>query len=126
MVGPPGVWQRVQQRIQRAEAQAAPTNWRPLCSYTANLQRLGEALLNTDAAWVKIGQAIEAPRAVLQPFLGARSKPGAGSAPSNERRFADQFVPQYPWIWSASVLAGLLGLSLWILSIRVKSLDRLR
>ena len=35
-------------------------------------------------------------------------------------------MPQYPWIWSAGVLAGLLGLSLWILSTRVKSLDRLR
>ena len=46
-------WQRVQQRVEQAEAEAAPTNWRPLCSYTANLQRLGEALLNTDAAWVR-------------------------------------------------------------------------
>ena len=46
--------------------------------------------------------------------------------PVNERRLAEQMVPQYPWTWSAGVLAGLLGLSLCILSTRVKSLDRLR
>ena len=33
---------------------------------------------------------------------------------------------QFPWYWSAGVLAGLFGLSLWILTSRVKSLDRLR
>ncbi len=66
-------WQAAcRQRIERAEAEAAPTNWRPLCSYTANLQRLGEALLNTDAAWVEIGRAIEVPRAALQPFFRPR------------------------------------------------------
>ena len=43
-----------------------------------------------------------------------------------ERRLADQFVPQYPWAWSAGILAGLLGLSVCTLSARVKSLDRLR
>jgi hypothetical protein len=32
----------------------------------------------------------------------------------------------YPWQWSAYVLAGLLVLSTWTLSTRVKSLDRLR
>jgi hypothetical protein len=107
--------------MQQAEAEAAKTDWRPLCSYTANLRRLGEAMLNTDAAWVEIGRAIEAQRAAVSPFFG----PGE-SDPINNRRLADQLVPQYPWIWSAGVLAGLLGLSLWILSTRVKSLDRLR
>ncbi len=33
---------------------------------------------------------------------------------------------QYPWQWSAAVLAGLFVLSLWILTTRVKSLDRLK
>ncbi len=32
----------------------------------------------------------------------------------------------FPWQWSAGVLGGLLVLSTWILSTRVKSLDRLR
>jgi ABC-2 type transport system permease protein len=118
-------WQRVQQRVDRAEAEAAPTNWRPLCSYTANVQRLGEALLNTDAAWVEIGRAVEAPRAVLKPFLG-RGGSNEESAAIDNRRLANQLVPQYPWIWSAGVLAGLLGLSIWTLSTRVKSLDRLK
>lgn len=127
--GPSGqVWQRVQQRVNLAVAEAAPTDWRPLFSYTANLKRLGEALLNTDAAWVEIGRAIEVPRAALQPILGrGRSgKPMEESAQINIRRLADQFVPQYPWIWSACILAGLFGLSLWTLSTHVKSLDRLK
>ena len=34
-------WQRAQQRTEQAEAEAAPTNWRPLCSYTANLAAPG-------------------------------------------------------------------------------------
>jgi ABC-type transport system involved in multi-copper enzyme maturation permease subunit len=119
---------RVRQRVERAEAEAASTNWRPLCSYTANLQRLGEALLKTDAAWGQIGQAVEGPRAALRPLLGGRRAQGSGAEPSSvdERRLAKQLVPQYPWIWSAGVLTGLLGLSLWTLNLRVKSLDRLR
>jgi ABC-2 type transport system permease protein len=117
-----GAWQRVQQDVERRQAETAPRDWRPICSYTANLERLGDALLNTDAAWVEIGRAVEAPRATMQSFLGVGAKP----QPVNERRLADQFVPQYPWIWSAGVLAGLMGISLWILSMRVKSLDRLR
>lgn len=119
-------WGRVHQRVEKTVAEAAPTDWRPLCSYTANLHRLGEALLNTDAAWVQIGRAIEAPRAALGPMFGGRAARGGTDSAVNERRLADQIVPQYPWIWSAGVLAALSGLSLWILSMRVKSLDRLR
>jgi len=115
-------WEQIRERVEQAEAEAAPTNWRPLCSYTANLQRLGEALLQTDAAWVQLGAAIEAPRAAITPWFG---RPGQ-SVSINQRRLANQLVPQYPWTWSAGVLAGLLGISLWILSVRVKSLDRLR
>ncbi len=122
--GPTGqIMQRVQERMAQAEAEAAPTNWRPLFSYTANLQRLGEALLNADAAWVEVGKALQVPRAALKPLLiGPQAKP----APVNNRQLADQLVPQYPWIWSAGVLAALFGLSLWTLSTRVKTLDRLR
>jgi ABC-2 type transport system permease protein len=117
----PANWNLIQEQVKEAEIKAAPTNWRPLCSYTANLERLGEALLGTDAAWVQVGRAIEVPRATLQPFLG-----GGRASPPNERRLADSMVPQYPWTWSAGVLAALLGLSLWTLNLRVKSLDRLR
>jgi ABC-2 type transport system permease protein len=122
------VARRAQSRIDRARGEAARTDWRPLCSYTANLERLGEELMGTDAAWVQLGRAIEAPRAGLAGLLHGRRAPGAVAPPdvTNERRLADQFVPQYPWVWSAGVLAGLWGLSLWTLSARVKSLDRLR
>ena len=34
--------------------------------------------------------------------------------------------PQYPWYWSAGVLAGIFALSAGILSLSVRSLDRLR
>jgi ABC-2 type transport system permease protein len=114
-------WSEIQNRTNQKMAAAAASDWRPLCSYTANLQRLGEALLDTDSAWVEIGRAIEAPRATMGSFFGH-----GNSAPIDDRRLADRLVPQYPWIWSAGVLVGLLGLSIWILSTRVKSLDRLK
>jgi ABC-2 type transport system permease protein len=40
--------------------------------------------------------------------------------------FLQGLKPPFPWTWSAGILAGLCGLSLCILSTRVKSLDRLR
>jgi ABC-2 type transport system permease protein len=113
----PDMWERAQEVL----AKAAKTDWRPLCSYTQNLQRIGDGLLGTDAAWVEIGKAMEAPRAMAAPFM-----PGGRSTPVNTRRLADQLVLQYPWTWSAGVLAALLGISIWILSTRVKSLDRLK
>ena len=115
------VQRRVQARLLKKHAEEAPRDWRPLCSYTANLERLGEALLHTDPAWVEFARAIDAPRKVFGSLAGAKPE-----LEFDERFLADQKVPQYPWIWSAGVLAGLLGISLWILSSRVKSLDRLR
>jgi ABC-2 type transport system permease protein len=82
-------------------------DWRPLCSYVANLGRISDLLLDTDTAWVEVGKA--SPR-----------------SQGEERRFANEMVPQYPWWWSAAVLAGLMGISTWTLTRRVKSLDRLR
>ena len=85
---------------------AAERDWRPLISYTANLRRIGQQLLGTDAAWEKIMK--------LQP---------------ENRRAQDLLVvrgPQSPWYWSAAVLAALAGLSLCILNFRIKSLDRLK
>jgi ABC-2 type transport system permease protein len=130
----PDTWHRTHQRVEQAMAEAAPTNWRPLCAYTTNLRCVGEALLGTDAAWVEIGRAIEAPMAALgplskpRPLLNPGTSHGAPTAlpAAGDRRLADQLVPQYPWTWSAGVLAALLGLSLWTLSTRVKSLDRLK
>jgi ABC-2 type transport system permease protein len=111
---------------QPREAEARRADWRPLCSYVANLERIGDQLLDTDSAWVTFGKAAERSRAALEggPFGmrgGNRARP-----PVNERRLADELVPQYPWIWSAGVLAGLLGLCTWILTRRIQSLDRLK
>jgi ABC-type transport system involved in multi-copper enzyme maturation permease subunit len=123
--GPPPAIARAQQKVEKALAEAAPTNWRSLPSYTANLERVGEQLLGTDAAWVQVARGLEPPQPPLGGILGGLGF-GKKPPPPDERRFANRFVPQFPWTWSAAVLAGLLGLSLWVLSMRVKSLDRLR
>jgi hypothetical protein len=103
-------WQEAVQKsmaeFQAEEMQAARSNWRPLVSYTANLSRIGQKLLNTEGAWTKVSR--------LRP---------------PEQR--DEFLlstlgNQFPWYWSAGVLAALFGLSACILNLRVRSLDRLR
>jgi ABC-type transport system involved in multi-copper enzyme maturation permease subunit len=125
-------WLRTSQlswdRAQVEEGEVARRDWRPLCSYSANLDRIADLLLDTDAAWVTVGKAFERPRAMMGAAFGP---PGFGRLraerpPPNERRLADRMVAQYPWEWSAGVLAGLLGLSTWTLTRRVKSLDRLK
>ncbi len=91
---------------QLSEQLAAQRDWRPLISYTSNLRGIGEKLLGTAAAWEKIMK--------LQP---------------EGRRARDLLVvlgPQSPWYWSAGVLAALVVLSICILNLRIKSLDRLR
>ena len=65
-----------------------------------------QKMLGTDAAWqrlAKLHSTYERPQFLLT-FMG----------------------PQYPWYWSASVLAGLFGLSACVLHFQVKSLDRLK
>lgn len=88
------------------QQQAGKEDWRPLVSYTSNLSRIGRQLLGTDAAWIRLGEA--------QP-------------PGQQSRFLlRRLGPQHPWYWSAAVLAGLFGLSLGILNLSIKSLDRLK
>jgi ABC-2 type transport system permease protein len=89
-----------------AEIEAAKSDWRPLISYTANLARVGERLLGTNAAWERLGQL----------------------APAGQRsQFLLQLMGnQHPWYWSAAVLAALLVLSACILKFSIKSLDRLK
>ena len=90
----------------QAEIAAATSDWRPLVSYTANLTRVGEHLLQTNAAWEKLSQLSPAGQRgpILLQMLGNR----------------------YPWYWSAAVLVGLFLLSACILKLSVKSLDRLK
>jgi ABC-2 type transport system permease protein len=98
--------QKAMAELQEAELREAKTDWRPLVSYTANLRRVGQQLLGTDKAWETLSE--------LKP-------------PGQREQFLLEWAgPQYPWYWSAAVLAGLLGLSACILNFRVKSLDRLR
>lgn len=79
--------------------------WCPAVSYVGNLERIGAALLDTKSAWATLLDAFQAKtetpafRALLNP---------------------------YPWIWSATILAAILALSVWVLSLRVRSLDRLK
>ncbi len=88
------------------EIRAAQTNWRPLVSYTTNLSRIGQELLGTDDSWRRIAE--------LQP------------APQRGLFLLRMMGPQYPWYWSAAVLAGLFILSACILNFKIRSLDRLK
>jgi ABC-2 type transport system permease protein len=81
-------------------------DWCLMVSYTENLLRICRGLLDTQSAWQPIAQFF--PAAHRAEMLAAFSGPA------------------YPWYWSALILAGLFGISLWILSLRVKSLDRLK
>jgi ABC-2 type transport system permease protein len=99
-------WMRIREEAADARREAALDNWRPLFSYTANLHRIRVWLFDTHSSFELLGRV--------------------GNARADAREFADAMVPQYPWYWSAGVLAGLLGISVWILTTRVKSLDRLR
>jgi len=81
-------------------------DWRPLVSYTANLARLERALLRTDDSWRDL--SLLDPEGSREEFLYGR------------------LGPQYPWYWSAAVLAGLCGISLCILHFQIRSLDRLK
>lgn len=101
------------------------TDWRPLLSYGMNLDRLGDALLDTDRAWVILGRTVEQPRAMIGPIAKGKGVP-VPTGPANDRRLADRMVWQYPWVWSAGVLTGIWLLSVFVLSQRVKSLDRLK
>lgn len=122
-------------------------DWCYLISYTANIERVGSALLDTRSAWSQIAHTIakqsEGPNGFGRPRRGPRARmeqaprgpegeaappfaPGPETAADREAAIMASAGPPQPWYWSAGVLAGLFGLSLWILSSRVKSLDRLK
>jgi ABC-2 type transport system permease protein len=122
-------------------------DWCPLISYTGNLSRVREALLDSPAAWAKVSALFKAGSDQIRDTgvpgaLGGRgrrrrgfpfgpaappppSPPPAGrSSPTNPLGIGKSMT--YPWQWSASVLAGLSVVSVWVLATRVRSLDRLR
>jgi ABC-2 type transport system permease protein len=112
-------------RAEAARAAQGHTDWRPVLSYANNLDRLGDWLLDTDSAWVLLGRTIERPRQMVGATARGRGGPAPGGPP-NDRALADRMVWQFPWYWSAGSLAGVWLLSVFVLSRRVKSLDRLK
>jgi ABC-2 type transport system permease protein len=98
--------QAYQEKLLERVQQSAKTNWRPLISYRANMDRLADELIGKNASIEKI--------ATLQ-------------RPRDRAEFVTNFMAnQYPWQWSAAVLAVLCVVSASILSFSVKSLDRLK
>ena len=72
-----------------------------------------------------MGRTLEGPRQAVGPMARRGGIP-VPSGPVNERRLADRVVWQFPWYWSAGTLAGVWLVSVFVLSRRVKSLDRLK
>jgi hypothetical protein len=132
--------------------QTAKRPWCPLVSYTTNLDRLREVLLDAPSARARFLSVWEAGRRkeplAARLFRFGRNRRRRDPRPERPRRiqidpFDDEYsnLPledqppeafrtpaalRYPWQWSAYVLAGLFVASAWTLSTRVKSMDRLR
>jgi ABC-2 type transport system permease protein len=88
-----------------ALVQGVGKDWCALVSYTGNLHRMHHALLGTQAAWQRTNELFGGRLELDAPLLVGDT---------------------HPWQWSAGVLLALFGVSIWILTSRVKSLDRLR
>lgn len=110
--------------------------WGPIVSVTNDLARMRESLLGTGEAFESIQEATERMRSLMggpslfrNPFTKPKP-PGRRDRGPRPPRPPDApprpFEQDYPWQWSAYVLLGMVGLSLWTLTTRVKSLDRLR
>ena len=112
-------------RAESARAARSYTDWRPTLSFANNLDRMGDWLLDTDGAWELLGRTLERPRQMVGPLAKGRNVP-IPSGPPNDRRLAERMVWQFPWYWSAGTLTGLCLVSAFVMSRRVKSLDRLK
>jgi ABC-2 type transport system permease protein len=124
--------------------------WCPLVSYTGNLNRIREALLDTRSARAQVRGLFQAGErmgmdaagstgfgrrgrrggladaSAHPPLSPASPRPGmvGGAVPASGA--GEEPGSGYPWPWSALVLLGLGGGSVWTLSTRVRSLDQLR
>jgi hypothetical protein len=118
----------IRERYTTQVAANVNSDWRQLLAYHTNLSRIGDALLDTDTAWVTIGTAFERSRRAVGPMtpMGPNRMLQDLLHRPNDRFLADRLVLQYPVIWSVGILAGLWLLSAFILATRVKSLDRLK
>ncbi len=131
--------------------QTVQQNWCPAVSYTRNLHRVRESLLDTPGARDEFLQLVKEARdaareAALRasPFgaLGRRGRRGPFAPPPEygppdaEERIeppeilkleSDRFPPgREGLLWAAGALSGVFGLSVLILTTRVRTLDRLR
>jgi ABC-2 type transport system permease protein len=121
--------------------QTVDRDWCPLVSYAANLDRIRDAMLDTQTAWDQMTRLFEAGRdqvrgmAARRPFgpFGLRRSspppppaPPAPPSPLDPRDHSPFDIDATPWTWSAAVLLGLAAGSVATLSLRVRSLDRLR
>src|SRR5262245_3038922 len=114
-------------QAEAARAARSYSDWRPTISYANNLDRVGDFLLDTDSAWELLGRTLERPRQAVGVLAKGRNVPASSlSGPPNDRRLAERRVWQFPWYWSVGVLTGLCLVSVFVLSRRVKSLDRLK
>ena len=110
-------------------------DWCPLVSYTRNLDRMRTVLLDTESARAQFlalyeaglsaGRAAARP-AMPFPFGRARRRLRPEPPPEPPAVLEGLKSADYPWTWSAGVLAGLFVVSAWTLGTRVKSLDRLK
>ena len=120
-------------------AQSIRRDWCPVVAYQTDLLRLREAMLDTPTARSKFLDLLDIGRTEMQKArMFANLTRGGMRRGQPPPRFMPPPAPPplpgydedgnsaYPWQWSAYVLAGLLVVSTWILSTRVKSLDRLR
>lgn len=98
------------QRRQAAEMAAYLDDWRPMVAYTGNLERVGRALLGVDTVVDRLADEV----------VGRRGGPGGRVL--TRALFSG---PRFPWEWSALILLALFGASLWLLTTRVRTLDRL-
>jgi ABC-2 type transport system permease protein len=105
-------------------------DWRPIISYTSDLQRVGYALIGSQQAWDKLEELTRFAKRMQAHQPRNVNRQGEDYFEYWNRRpqvgLATHMVGQYPWIWSAMVLLGVGGLSCWILHKRVTSLDQLR
>lgn len=114
--------------------------WANLASFTKNVQRVQEHILNTEAAWQKVDEIVRTVQKAGGKAIGGRFGPTNGDDRVLLTQIPRRGPPQpgenyirssgvrslYPWYWSACILLFMGVLSLCILMFRVKSLDRLR
>jgi ABC-type transport system involved in multi-copper enzyme maturation permease subunit len=108
-----------QRHAEEAMMEALRDDWRPLISYPTNLQRVGSTLIGAPAAWANFYEARSA-------LFDTRMQP-PGKPPRAQKRIrpSEVWESQLSVGWSVLILVALGGLSVWILTWRVKTLDRL-